>query len=222
MPARTAKPPTPNSRPSCRPAVPPPPVSGAAAGKAGAAADVCVARGVDDRTVDDGVAVADAGAEACDEAVACGALAECVVPEACGELVACGELAVCAGLEACAGLELCAGLDVCAGLEAWAEVDADAPARPVVEVCAGVPGDRDPWPVGDGVRVPACVCDEGGVCTEGVKIVGTDEPPPVQAETVTAMRMAPAAERPAVSHTPWVSPGGVSRTFMSPPRMRVR
>jgi hypothetical protein len=185
-------------------------------GKAGAAADVCVARGVDDRTVDDGVAVADAGAEACDEAVACGALAECVVPEACGEL------AVCAGLEACAGLELCAGLDVCAGLEAWAEVDADAPARPVVEVCAGVPGDRDPWPVGDGVRVPACVCDEGGVCTEGVKIVGTDEPPPVQAETVTAMRMAPAAERPAVSHTPWVSPGGVSRTFMSPPRMRVR
>jgi hypothetical protein len=198
-------------------------------GKAGVTgADVCVARGVDGRTVDDGVAVADAEADACDGLVACGELVACVGPvvcaglEACVGLVVCGELEACAGLEVCAGLELCAGLEACAGLDACAEVDADAPAWLVVEACAEVPGDREPSPVGDGVRVPECVSDEGGVCTEGVKIVGVDEAPPVQAETVTAMRTAPAAERPAVSHTPRVSPGGVSRIVMNPPRMRVR
>ena len=60
-PARTDAPPMPNSRPSCRPAVPPPPVSGAAVGKDGVAAE-CT--GVDDGA-DDGAGVDDwvAGAD---------------------------------------------------------------------------------------------------------------------------------------------------------------
>jgi hypothetical protein len=81
----------------------------------------------------------------------------------------------------------------------------------------------DAWPVGEGVRVLAPVDEEcpvvGGV---GVKIDGTEEPPLVQAETVTARRNAPAAERPAISHAPWAATGGVKRIFMNPPRMRVR
>ena len=57
---------------------------------------------------------------------------------------------------------------------------------------------------------------------DGVKIDGTDELPPVQAETVIAKRTAPAAERPAISHAPWPATGGVRRIFMNAPRMRVR
>jgi hypothetical protein len=57
--------------------------------------------------------------------------------------------------------------------------------------------------VGDGVRVPAPVDEEcPPVGAVGVKIDGTEEPPPVQAETVSARRTAPAAERPAISHAP--------------------
>jgi hypothetical protein len=107
--------------------------------------------------------------------------------------------------------------------EAWGEPDADAPPRPVA-VAAGeeLPG-REAWPVGEGVRPPVCVpADDGLVCGVGVKIDGTDEPLPVQAETATATRTAPAAERPTVSHAPWAPPGMVRRIFMNPPRMRVR
>jgi hypothetical protein len=63
-----------------------------------------------------------------------------------------------------------------------------------------------PAPVGDGVRVLEWVADEPCplVCGVGVKTEGTDEPLPlaVQAETATARRTAPAAERPAISHAP--------------------
>src|SRR6476646_7150325 len=100
MPARTASPPTPNSRLSCRPAVPPPPVSGAAVGMAGAAgADVCVARGVDGRA-DVGVTVADAEAEACGELATDRELVTWGELVTCGELATGGELAVCAELGA--------------------------------------------------------------------------------------------------------------------------
>ena len=161
----------------------------------GAGADVCVACGVDGRA-DVGVAVADAEAEACDELVTWGELV------AGGGLVTGGELAVCA--------------------ELGAELGADAPGRLGAEAGGELLGGRVPWPpVGDGVRVPACVSADGGVCTGG-RTVGDGVGPPVQAETAITIRTAPAAERPAVSHAPWASPGGVSRTFMNPPRMRVR
>jgi hypothetical protein len=81
----------------------------------------------------------------------------------------------------------------------------------------------DAWPVGDGVRVPVPVDEECPfVGAVGVKIVGTEDPPPLQAETVSARRTAPAAERPAISHAPGAATGGVRRIFMNPPRMRVR
>ena len=186
-------------------------------------ADVCVARGVADRMVDDGVAVADAGAVACDVAVACEVAVACDVAVACGEVEVCAGAEVCAGLEACAGPEACAGLEVCGELEVCAELGAEAPVLVVAEACGEVVGDRVPWPrVGDGVRVPACVSDVGGVCGEGGKTVGDGVGPPVHAETATVMRTAPAADRPTASHAPRVSPGGVSRIFMNPPRMRVR
>ena len=63
------------------------------------------------------------------------------------------------------------------------------------------------------------------VCVVGVKTDGTDDPllpPPLQAETATARRTTPAAERPAISHAPGAGSGGVRRIFMNPPRMRVR
>lgn len=56
----------------------------------------------------------------------------------------------------------------------------------------------------------------------GVKVDGAVPLPVVQAETVTATRTAPAAERPTISHAPWAAAGGVRRIFMNPPRMRVR
>jgi hypothetical protein len=106
---------------------------------------------------------------------------------------------------------------------ACGEPDADAPPRAVADEVAGErPDDREAWPSGDGVRVPSwldgCPC-VGGV---GAEIDGTEEPPPEQAETVTARRTAPAAERPAISHAPGAATGGVRRIFMYPPRMRVR
>lgn len=107
--------------------------------------------------------------------------------------------------------------------EACGEPDADAPPRAGADVPGeDPPGAREDPPAGDGVRVPGWLDDcpfAGGV---GVKIDGTEEPPPPQAETVTARRTAPAAERPAISHAPGAATGGVRRIFMYPPRMRVR
>jgi hypothetical protein len=83
--------------------------------------------------------------------------------------------------------------------------------------------DLDACPEGDGVRVPSLVAEECPLTSGvGVKVDGTEEPPAVQAETVTARRTAPAAERPAISHASGAATGGVRRIFMNPPRMRVR
>ena len=86
----------------------------------------------------------------------------------------------------------------------------------VRRVAGGVDGLQD----GDHVGAEECPV----VGTDGVKIDGTDvaEPPPVQAETVTASRTAPAAERPAVSHAPLAVTAGIRHIFMNPPRMHVR
>jgi hypothetical protein len=68
-PAKTARPPAPNSRPSCSPAVSPPPVSGAVVGNAGdAAADECVGRMVVTPGVGSAVDELDARGELVDEA----------------------------------------------------------------------------------------------------------------------------------------------------------
>lgn len=168
-------PPTPNNRPSCRPAVPPPPVSGADVGKLGfTELDVCVDVGVD------GSSVVTPG------------LAET-------EFVARAETDADVDAEAEAEAE--------ADVEARAELDVDAPSRlAVADVEA--PGDCE-------VEVevedaPDCELAEF-VFGVGVK-VGV-APPPEQAETATATRTAPAAERPAISHAPWVAPGLVRRIF---------
>ncbi len=102
------------------------------------------------------------------------------------------------------------------------EPDADALPR-LCEVLADAPDVREDPPDGDGVRVP-WLADCPLVVGVGVKMDGTEEPepPPVQAETVTASRTAPAAERPATRHAPGAAMGGVRRIFMNPPRMRVR
>jgi hypothetical protein len=107
--------------------------------------------------------------------------------------------------------------------------DTEADARGVLDVLACAVGDvlapsvlvDEAPPDGDGVRVAA---DEVVVLVDGVgvKTDGTDEPPPVQAETVTATSTAPAAERPAISHAPRAALGLARRIFMNPPRMRVR
>jgi hypothetical protein len=176
MPANTARPPIPNKRPSCKPAVPPPPVSGAAVGKAElAGADVCDGAGVF-ACVGLAVAELEAGDEAADEAGACG------------------------------------------------ELDAEAPPRPGADVLADDPPDgREDPPAGDGVRVPWWLDECPFVWGAGAETDGTEEPPPPeQAETATARRTAPAAERPAISHAPGAAPGGVRRIFMYPPRMRIR
>jgi hypothetical protein len=174
--------------------VPPPPVSGAAVGYAGVAgADVCVGAGVVGAWVV-GAWVGVAGAE----------------------LEACVELGVLAELEAGAELEALAEVD------AWGEPEADAP-PPAVEVALDEPlDDLEASPVGDGVRVPTVDEECPPVWGVGVKVPGNEEPPPEQAETVTARRTAPAAERPAISHAPWAATGGNRSIFMNPPRMRVR
>jgi hypothetical protein len=51
---------------------------------------------------------------------------------------------------------------------------------------------------------------------------GTFEPLPLQAASVTARSMAPAAERPAIGHAPRAVMGRFRRILMYPPRMRVR
>jgi hypothetical protein len=106
--------------------------------------------------------------------------------------------------------------------EARGESDTDEPPRFVEVALVDEPAGLEAWP-GDGVRVPGwpedCPC-VGGV---GAESDGTDEPPPpVQAETVTARRNTPATDLPAISHAPWAATGGIRRSFMNPPRMRVR
>ena len=163
-------PPIPNSSPSCTPAVPPPPVSGADVGKLGfTALDVCVAAGVDGSSVvTPGLAETDVVARA--------------EPET----------------DADADAETEAEAEAEDEDETRAEPDADAP--PLV-----VDADREAGVV----DAPDCELDEF-VCGVGVK-VDAAPPPPEQAETATATRTAPAAERPAISHAPWVAPGLVRR-----------
>lgn len=174
----------PNSTPSCRPAVPPPPVWGAVVGKAVFTGADAVAGGVDGRiVVTDGLTEAEADADA----------------------------GVDTGVEA----------DTDADAGACGEPDAGAPARRVTDaVGAELPDDRDAWPAGKEVRALDCgpVC--GPVCGLGLEV--SVDPPPVQAETATATRTAPAAERPTVSHAPRALPGTVRDIFMSHPRMPVR
>lgn len=81
---------------------------------------------------------------------------------------------------------------------------------------------EDPPPAGDGVRDAECVAEPDDVSGVGTKVDGTEEPPPMQAETVTVSRTAPAARRPAASHASRVAAGVLSRIFMDPPRTRVR
>ena len=83
---------------------------------------------------------------------------------------------------------------------------------------------EDRPPAGDGVRVAGwVVVPEDDVSGVGVKVDGTEEPPDVQAEAVTASRSAPAARRPAASQASRVGAGVLSRIFMGPPRTtRVR
>lgn len=135
-----------------------------------------------------------------------------------------GDCEACAELEAEAELEACVELDACAELEADGEPEAEAPPRAVeVALADELLDDLETCPEGDGVRVAPPVDEECPLAgAVGVKIDGTEEPPPVQAETVTARRIAPAAERPAIGHAPWAATGGIRRIFMNPPRMRVR
>jgi hypothetical protein len=127
-----------------------------------------------------------------------------------------------------AGVPLCVGfavaeLDACEEVDVCGEPDADALPRPVADVLGDEPPEvRETWPVGEGVRVPGWLDDCPLVWGVGVKIDGTDELLPVQADTVMARRTAPAAERPAISHALWAAAGWVRRIFMNPPRMRVR
>jgi len=134
-----------------------------------------------------------------------------------------------AGVLVCAGFAV-AELDACDEAEdeteACGDSDADAPPRPgadeLADELADERPDREAWPAGDGVRVPWWLDDCPFVWGAGAEIDGTEEPPPEQAETVTARRTAPAAERPAISHAPGAATGGVRRIFMNPPRMRIR
>jgi len=176
--------------------VPPPPVSGGAVGKVGLT-DADVRMGA---TVEVGVAGTlvwlPGGATELDE------LAEAEEVGACDE----GEVGACDEAE-----------------EACDEARVDAPPAPLVWVAAREDVDPPP-PVGEGVRVPALDDECPLVCGDGTDTEGTGEllPPPLQAETATARRTAPAAERPAISHAPWAVTDGVRRIFMNPPRMRVR
>ncbi|HEX3713238.1 MAG TPA: hypothetical protein VHV09_10620 [Trebonia sp.] len=118
--------------------------------------------------------------------------------------------------------------DAEAEADAEADADADADGRAVAvavpcEVLAlalalAVAVD-EPAPSGAVMRVVAGAT-VWLVCGVGVKT--GDEEPRVQAETVTASSIAPAAERPAISHAPLAATGEVRRIFMNAPRMRVR
>jgi hypothetical protein len=109
--------------------------------------------------------------------------------------------------------------------ETETETEAEAPAVVVGRPDAGLLVLAvEVWPpAGDGVRVTEFVADpDDDVSGDGVKVVGTEEPPEVQAETASPSRTAPAARRPAVSHASRVAAGVLSHIFMDPPRTRVR
>jgi hypothetical protein len=178
-----AAPPAPNRTPSCRPAVPPPPVSGAVVGYGRA----------------DGMMVCELAGWVAAVWVGCAADDVWEPDDACDD-------------------------DGPPDADADAEVEADDEARAEVFVpLDDAAVDRvvalldDPWPVGDGVRVPVWIADELGVCVAGVTMVGVADPvPPMHPDTVTANSTAPAAERPANSHRVCAS-GMVRRIFMNPP-----
>lgn len=93
-----------------------------------------------------------------------------------------------------------------AEVEARAELDVDAPSR-LADADGEVPGERE----AEAEDAPDCELAEF-VFGVGVK-VDDAPPPPEQAETAITTRTAPAAERPAISHAPWVAPGLVRRIF---------
>ena len=141
------------------------------------------------------------------------------------------EAAVCADVAVALGVAL--GVDE---LDARAEPEEDACADPEEDACAEPDADAlalllaadelrdvlDDWPV-DGVRVPEpLAAEDPPICGVDVKTDGIDEPPAVQAETVSARSTAPAAERPAIGHASRAATAGIRRIFMYPPRMRVR
>ena len=193
-PARTDAPPMPNSRPSWRPAVPPPPVSGAAVGNCvtvAVAVAVTVACGVDEARIER-VGVA-AGVEPAGEL---------------GTRVAEAETETETETEA--------------ETEALAVVTRPgAGVLAAVLLVAGCALVDRPSP-GEGVRVSGCVAAPEDVTGVGVKVDGTEDPLAVQAETAIASRTAPAARRPAASCASRVAAGVLSRIFMDPPRTRVR
>jgi len=197
----------PNSRPSWSPAVPPPPVSGAAG--------YWVAEGTAVGVVDaDGRWVADV---TCAVGVAAWVAVAVWVDVAVWVAVA---VWVDVALAVADAFGVDVGLSV--GVAAWV-----ADALPVAVVCPTC---------GVFVALPVPVVEVGGVGC-GVKTDGTDEavPPPLQAATVTVMSTAPAATRAPMSQAPrfatgrmatgrmvtgWVVTGMVRRTFMKPPRTR--
>jgi hypothetical protein len=151
--------------------------------------------------------------------------------DVCAGATLCVGVAVGAAAAVCVAVALCVGaaVAVCVGAAAWvcvAVAVGETGGRDEIDMCgaldAGASADREDPPAGDGVRVPDWVADCPPVEGVGVKMDGTDELPPVQAETVTARRTAPAAERPAMRHAPGSPIGGIRRIFMNPPRMRVR
>jgi hypothetical protein len=119
-----------------------------------------------------------------------------------------GETDADADADADADVDVEVDADECAEAETDTEPETDALPRCVTDAVGEVlPGDREV------VAVDAPDDDEF-VCGVGVK-VGV-APPPEQAETATATRTAPAAERPTISHAPWVAPGLVRRIFTNP------
>jgi hypothetical protein len=156
-----AAPPSPNSSPSCNPAVPPPPVAGAPAGIL----------------------------------AACVACVVCVVRDGC-----------LAGLDADV-LECPVGLFV--GL-------ADAAAE-WLALASGVelpewldPADAEEFAL-------ALVCTPVDMPVDGVKIAGCVEPELVHPHTVAETRTVRIAQLTALSRTLEAVPGGIMRTFMTPP-----
>jgi len=198
-PARTDAPPMPSSRPSWRPAVPPPPVSGAAVGNCvTVAVVVTVARGVDEARIER-VCVADGEEDAAGDPGARVAEAEAET-----------ETETETDAETEAETE---ALAVVTRPEAGVLAAVLPAALLLVAGCVVV----DPPPATDGVRDAECAAEPDDVSGVGTKVDGTEEPPPMQAETVTVSRTAPAARRPAASHASRVAAGVLSRIFMDPP-----
>jgi hypothetical protein len=138
------------------------------------------------------------------------AVAACVADDVCDPDDACDADGLADADDAAA-----ADPDVCADADAdaWAEVLV-APDDVALDGADAVP--ECPWPVGDGVRVPAWITAELGVCVAGVTVDGVPEPVPMHPVTVAARSTAPAPERPANSNRA-CAPGMVRRIFMNPP-----